>query len=208
MSRACVTLGVVTPNIDAASSGRSSAASTGAAVTMPAIAAAALAKMRRDSELRPATSTTLAARIRSLWPMIDRVSDAAIVETIIFGTPIGSARAAAEAIEVPPEPPIASRPSRRPSACSCAAITSAPRAMVVTALPRSPAAVSAATSAPTAAATSAAGMSGSITGGPAVPQSTRIVSTPAACRRSRTKPYSAPLLSRVPMRTTVGIGTP
>ena len=97
--------GVVTPNWLAATSGRSSPSSTGAALTMPAIAAAALAMMRALRALTPAMSTTDAASIMSLSPMIGRVSEAAIVDTMSFGTPTGSARMACAAIEVPPEPP-------------------------------------------------------------------------------------------------------
>ena len=56
---------------------------------MPAIAAAALARMRAETELMPATSTTEAASSMSLAPTIGRVSPAAIVETISLGTPTG-----------------------------------------------------------------------------------------------------------------------
>ena len=80
-----MTHGVVTPNIEAAISGRLSPSSSGAACTIPAIAAAALARMRAETELMPATSTTEAASIMSLAPTIGRVSPAAIVETISFG---------------------------------------------------------------------------------------------------------------------------
>ena len=111
-----MTHGVVTPNIEAAISGRLSPSSSGAACTMPAIAAAAFARMRAETELMPATSTTEAASSMSLAPTIGRVSPAAIVETISFGTPTGSARMASAAIEVLPEPPAASTPSQRPSA--------------------------------------------------------------------------------------------
>ena len=120
---------------------------------MPAIAAAAFARIRAETELMPATSTTEAASSRSLAPTIGRVSPAAIVETISFGTPTGSARMASAAIEVLPEPPAASTPSQRPSACRRATTAVAPRAIASTACPRSPAARSASTSAPAAAAT-------------------------------------------------------
>ena len=64
-------------------------------------------------------------------------------------------RMASAAIDVLPEPPAASTPSQRPSACSRATIAAvAPRAIASTAWPRSPAARSASTSAPAAAATS------------------------------------------------------
>jgi hypothetical protein len=78
------------------------------------------------------------------------VSPEAIVETISFGTPMGSARIACVAIAVPPEPPSARMPSSRPSSCSRRTTASAPRAIASTAAPRSPNA----TSAPAARATS------------------------------------------------------
>ena len=83
--------------------------------------------------------------------MIGRVSEAAMVETISFGTPTGSARIACAAIDVPPEPPSASTPSQRPSACRRRddrrrALGHGDRPPA----PRSPAARSAATSAPAA----------------------------------------------------------
>ena len=48
----------MTPNIDAATSGLPSSTSGGVAVAMPAIAAAALDRMRADTALIPAMSTT------------------------------------------------------------------------------------------------------------------------------------------------------
>ncbi len=83
---------------------------------MPAMAAAAFARMRAEIELIPATSTTEAASSMSLAPTIGRVSPAAIVETISLGTPTGNACMASAAIDVLPEPPAASTPSQRPSA--------------------------------------------------------------------------------------------
>ena len=121
-----MTHGVVTPNIDAAISGRLSPSSSGAAWTIPAMAAAALARMRAETELMPATSTTEAASSMSLAPTIGRVSPAAIVETISLGTPTGSARMASAAIDVLPEPPAASTPSQRPSAYSRSTTAVAP----------------------------------------------------------------------------------
>ena len=59
---------MVTPNIVAAISGRCSGSSTGGAWTMPAIAAAALARIRAEIELIPATSVTAAIIARSLAP--------------------------------------------------------------------------------------------------------------------------------------------
>ena len=61
------------------------------------------------------------------------MSPAAIVETISFGTPTGSARIAAVAIAVLPEPPAPSTPSIRPSACSRRASAAAASAIVPTA---------------------------------------------------------------------------
>ena len=59
---------MVTPNIVAPISGRSSAAAGASACTMPAIAAAALARMRPEIELIPATSVTEAISVRSEPP--------------------------------------------------------------------------------------------------------------------------------------------
>ena len=139
------------------------------------MAAAALARMRAETELMPATSTTEAASSMSLAPTIGRVSPAAIVDTISLGTPTGSARMASAAIEVLPDPPAASTPSQRPSAYSRSTTAVAPRAIASTAWPRSPAARSASTSAPAAAPTSSRVTSGSTSGGPMIPASTRIV---------------------------------
>ncbi len=63
-----MTHGVVTPNIEAPTSGRCSPSSTGGADTMPAIAAAALARMRPEIELMPATSVTEAIIVTSPAP--------------------------------------------------------------------------------------------------------------------------------------------
>ena len=167
------------------------------------MAAAALARMRAETELMPATSTTEAASSMSLAPTIGRVSPAAMVDTISLGTPTGSARMASAAIEVLPDPPAARTPSQRPSAYSRSTTAVAPRAMASTAWPRSPAARSASTSAPAAAPTSSRVTSGSTSGGPMIPASTRIVRTPSACRRSRRNAYSRPFVSSVPTSTTV-----
>ena len=67
-SRARVTQGVVTPNIVAATSGRPSSSCGAGARTMPAIAAAALARIRDEIELMPATSVTDAIIITSTPP--------------------------------------------------------------------------------------------------------------------------------------------
>ena len=63
-----MTLGVVTPNIVAATSGRPPSSAGASASTMPAIAAAALARMRDEIELMPATSVTEAIIITSTPP--------------------------------------------------------------------------------------------------------------------------------------------
>src|SRR5688572_8101656 len=78
--------------------------------------------------------------------------------------------------------------------------------MVCTASPRSATAASNAASAPAARATSSREISGTICGSPRMPQSTTVTSSPAALSRSRTKPYSAPLVSMVPTRTTLAMG--
>ena len=86
---------------------------------MPAIAAAALARICAEIELMPGDvgdrrhqrDVGRRRRSRACRP-------AATVETISLGTPTGSARIAAVAIAVLPEPPAASTPSKRPSACS------------------------------------------------------------------------------------------
>ena len=59
---------MVTPNIVAPISGLVSPSSTGGAWIMPAIAAAALARIRAEIELTPATSVTEAIIITSLAP--------------------------------------------------------------------------------------------------------------------------------------------
>ena len=71
----------------------------------------------------------------SLGPTYGRVSPLAIVETIIFGIPIGSLRIPAVASVVPPEPPAEIIPpiSRRVDIKRSNAI-----AIADTALPRSP----------------------------------------------------------------------
>jgi hypothetical protein len=62
--------GVVTPNMLAATIGRpSAAAGSGAASTIPATAAAALARIRVEMRFSPAMSVTLGIRIRSVSRM-------------------------------------------------------------------------------------------------------------------------------------------
>ena len=74
---------------------------------MPAIAAAAFARIRAETWLIPAMSTTEYVIVTSTAPTYGRVSPEASVETISFGTPTGSARIARVAIAEPPEPPSA-----------------------------------------------------------------------------------------------------
>src|SRR3954470_17586599 len=54
--------------------------------------------------------------VTSVAPTYGRVSPDATVETMSFGTPTGSSRIAAAAIEDPPEPPTAATPLARPPA--------------------------------------------------------------------------------------------
>jgi hypothetical protein len=63
-----VTHGVVTPNIDAPTRGLTSPRSISGAWIMPAIAAAALARMRPEIEFTPATSVTEAIIVTSAAP--------------------------------------------------------------------------------------------------------------------------------------------
>ena len=82
----------------------------------------------------PCTSVTEYIMQMSLGPTYGRVSPEAIVDTITFGTPIGSARIACVASVVPPEPPAEIRPPRsRRVRMKCSNAI----AMPVTALPRS-----------------------------------------------------------------------
>ena len=91
----------------------------------------------------PATSTTDAIIAMSTAPTYGATSPDAMVETISFGRPIGSARIAAVAIVVLPEPPAASTPSHCFVARSASTVARAPSAIAATAEPRSPAARSA-----------------------------------------------------------------
>ena len=82
---------------------------------MPPIAAAAFARIRAEIELIPARSTTEYIIVTSTAPTYGRVSPEATVDTNSFGTPTGSDCIAVAAIAVPPEPPIARIPSKRPA---------------------------------------------------------------------------------------------
>ena len=140
----------------------------------------------------------------STAPMYGLVSPAAIVETISFGTPTGSARIACVAIEVPPEPPSAGR-VERPSSCSRRRPRRRPRPSPIAA-PRSPAA-----------------RGPRRRGRPRRrPARARCPARPAPrprCRRRRAPvdarspqplaryPYSTPFVSSVPTSTTVAISS-
>src|SRR5579875_4186495 len=71
------------------------------ACAMPAIAAAALLKMRSETRLIPEISTTEYIIVTSTEPTYGLVSPEARVETISFGTPIGRARIACVASAEP-----------------------------------------------------------------------------------------------------------
>lgn len=77
--------------------------------------------------------------------------------------------------------------------------------MVITAAPRSPDVAKAAISAPAARATSSRVILGLICGAPRTPASITITSAPCCLIRLRTKSNSAPFVSSVPIKTTVGI---
>ena len=100
---------------------------------------AALARIRVEIRLIPATSTTEYIIVTSVEPTYGLVSPDATVETISFGTPTGSARIACVASVVPPVPPSAPIASSRPSASSRRTISAAPRPIASIAAPRSPA---------------------------------------------------------------------
>ena len=115
---ACSTHGVVTPNIDAAIKGFSSivsSASFSCPATIPTIVNTAFLKIIFEILLMPATSTIDGIIKMSLVPTYLSTSPEAIVETISFGTPIGSFCIAGVTNEVPPEPPKERIPSNLPS---------------------------------------------------------------------------------------------
>ncbi len=203
-----VTAGVVTPNIEATTIGFSSPSGGTVARAIPASAPAAFAMIRADTRFTPAMSTTEYIIVTSTEPTYGLVSPEATVETISFGTPIGNSRIAWVTSAEPPDPPRPPIASRRPSAWSRFTISAAPRAIVSTAAPRSPARASSPTSAPAAAATSSRGTSGEASGSPTIPASTRTTSTPCSRIRSARYAYSRPFVSSVPTRTTVGISSP
>ena len=85
---------MVTPNIEAVISGFSSPSGGTVAFAMPASAPAALDMIRAEIRLTPAMSTTEYIIVTSTEPTYGLVSPEATVETISFGTPIGSCRIA------------------------------------------------------------------------------------------------------------------
>ena len=177
------------------------------ALLLLAIAPAAFAMIRALTRLTPAMSTTEYIIVTSTAPTYGRVSPEATVETISFGTPIGSSRIACVTSADPPDPPSPPIASRRPSAWRRLTISAAPRAMAAIAAPRSPAAASAAASAPAAAATSSRVTSGVASGSPTIPASTSTTCAPCSRIRSARNAYSFPFVSRVPTRTTVVTGS-
>src|SRR4029079_18816193 len=89
-----VTAAVVTPNIDATTIGRFSPSGGTLAPAMPARAPAALAMIRAELWSARAMSTTEYIIVTSTEPTYGPVSPDATVETMSFGTPIGSCRIA------------------------------------------------------------------------------------------------------------------
>ncbi len=85
---------------------------------MPAIAWAALPSTRRETALRPATSTTGYIIRMSLVPTYGATFPLAIVETMTLGSPIGSARIAGVIRAVLPLPPMPITPANRPASNS------------------------------------------------------------------------------------------
>jgi hypothetical protein len=98
--------------------------------TIPPIAPAALAKMRRDRRFKPETSTTECIIVMSLTPTYGPTLPEAMVDTMSLGMPTGSAFMAVVPMEVPPEPPRLMTPSNLPSAASLTASARAPRPMI------------------------------------------------------------------------------
>ncbi len=97
---------------------------------MPQMAPAAFAKTRRDTRLRPDTSTTEYIIVMSLTSTYGATLPDAIVDTISFGRPTGSACMAVAPIEVPPEPPMLKTASNLPSSASSLARARAPMPMI------------------------------------------------------------------------------
>ena len=203
-SRARVTQGVVTPNIVAATSGRPSASCGSAQATMPAIAAAALARIRardrvdagdvRDRRhhrhVRPADVVARLARGHRRDHQL-RHPDRQRAHRRRGDRRVRPTRR--------PRAPHGCRPSpyrRRVSAAAAPAIAAI-------AAPRSPAAPSAATSTRRLGADLLARDVGRPRRRLERPDVASSASTPAWRRRSRRKPSSSPLVSSVPTSRTV-----
>ena len=84
----------MTPNIEAVISGFSSPSGGAVAFAIPASAPAAFVMIRAEIRLTPAMSTTEYIIVTSTEPTYGLVSPEATVDTISFGTPIGSWRIA------------------------------------------------------------------------------------------------------------------
>lgn len=176
-------------------------------MAMPAAAATALPMICVDTELMPATSTTLYIMVMSLLPTYGDTSPLAMVDTSTFGTPMGSACMARAAMNEPPLPATASTASSCPSRYRSPTICSTPSAMADTAAPRSPLARSASRPCPARRATAAASMSPVTvpTGDGITPASTSTTSQPDSRSRAESHSYSGPLVSSVPTSTTVAM---
>jgi hypothetical protein len=160
---------------------------------MPPSACAALASTCSLMRLMPCTSVTEYIMQMSLGPTYGRVSPLAMVETITFGQPIGSARMPAVASEVPPEPPALMMPPRsRRVRTNCSKAC----AMAVTARPRSP--LNTAASPPDGGAPLRAGARWRATACPLVDRSTVTTRKPSFSRHWRRKNSSRALVSKVP----------
>ena len=207
--RACVTHGVVTPNIEAATSGRA----------LPQLERRGLhhprhgrSRVREDARRHGVDARHIDDRGRqhhvAARPRSGACRPPAIVETISFGHAdrqcphgLGGDRRVARA----PAPRARRRSAPRRTARVTTAV--APRAIASTAWPRSPAARSAPTSPLAARGDLLAAHVGLDQGWPMMPASTRIVPTPAARSRSRRNAYSRPFVSSVPTSTTVFAAT-
>ena len=167
---------------------------------------AARVKITREIRLTPATSTIDGMSTTSLLPTYAPVSPAATVETHTLGTPTGRARMAAVTTLLPPDPPMPTMPSNRPSAYPCSATLAAPSPIAFMAAPRSPATRSDSSDAPAAAATSLASTStAKASHSPITPVFTDRTSWPRAKICSRKKAYSTPFVSNAPTIIIVAI---
>ena len=196
--------GVVTPNMVAASSGFPSLLTSDGKCSMPHRALTALVKIFLEMSFKPSTSTMDGTIIRSLVPTYWETLPDAIVEIIIFGTPIGRARIAGAAMDVPPEPPAEITPSNFPAAYSSGSSFFSPRDSTSVAIARSFFATISLMSAPTAAAISALETSAS-NAGSKTPVLMQNVPSPRASIRLLINPNSFPFVSSVPITAIVFI---